>query len=85
MQKVFLDVEEGFICSFKVEEGDVWASKEDGIINGDNLVYNGNVSLRDFEIREYIKRYKTRYNIKLLIESEEDISAVLDKVYIKEM
>lgn len=85
MQKVFLDVEQGFVCSFKIEEGDIWASKEDGIINGDNLVYNGNVSLRDFEIREYVKRYKTRYNIKLLIDSVDDISAVLNKVYIKEL
>lgn len=85
MQKVFLDVEEGFVCSFNVDEGDVWASKEDGIVKGNNLIYNGDKRLRDFEIKEYVKKFKTRYSGKLLINSEADVDAIIENVYIKEL
>lgn len=85
MQKIFLDVEEGFVCTFNAEEGDIWASKEDGIINGDNLIYNGDPRLRTFEIKEYIKKFKTRFKTKLLIHSDSDVEAVIENVYIKEL
>lgn len=85
MQKVFLDVEEGFVCTFNIEEGDIWASKEDGIIKGDQLVYNGDMRLKDFSIKEYIRKFKTRYTAKLLIESNADVAAVIENVYIKEL
>jgi hypothetical protein len=85
VHKVFLDVDSGFVCNFSIKDGAAWASKEEGIINGDKIVYNGNPNLRDFEIREYVRKNKTKYDINVTIQSQDDIVPLIESIYIKEM
>lgn len=90
MYKVFLDVSQGFVCAFNISskvEGatsKVWASKEDGIISDNYILYNGNKDLRDFEIREYVKSKTTSYNLQAIINSKND-AAIIESIYIKEL
>lgn len=91
VHKVFIDADKEFTCSFKfpVKEGSVWASAKEAIIGGPtHIMYNGfglNKFMREFEIREYIKSNKITYKLKAYMESNEDTTAVIDSIYIKEI
>ena len=85
IQKVFLDVEEGFICYFNLDDDmNVWAIKEDAIVDNKSLIYDGMMLTRDFKIKEYVKDKTTRYNIYVSI-TEMDNDEVIDSIYIKEV
>ncbi len=85
IQKVFLDVEQGFICYFDFNnDSTVYATLEDGIVYEKYLVYDGLLLVRDFKIKEYVKDKTTKYNIKVLI-NETDNDEVIDSIYIKEV
>lgn len=84
IQKVFLDVEEGFICYFNNNDSIGWATLENGIVYDDYLTYNGIILVRDFKVKEYIKDKTTKYNVKVII-NENDNNEVIDCIYIKEV
>lgn len=86
IKKIYIDAPSNFMCSFNTEEGQVWASCEEGIIkDSTSLLYSGNWDLRDFEIREYVKADKTTYNLKLYIKSNTDVKDLIKNVFIKEL
>lgn len=85
MQKIFLDVEEGFICYFNLDDNmKPWAVKEDAVVDNKSLIYDGMILARDFKIKEYVKDKTTRYNIYVSI-TEMDNDEVIDSIYIKEV
>lgn len=85
IQKVFLDVEEGFICYFNLNNDCIsYATLEEAIVYDKYLVYNETILVRDFKIKEYVKDKITKYKIKVII-NESDNDEVIDSVYIKEV
>ena len=85
IQKIFLDVEEGFICYFNLDDDmKPWAVKEDAVVDNKKLIYDGLMLTRDFKIKEYVKDKTTRYNIYVSI-TEMDNDEVIDSIYIKEV
>lgn len=85
IQRIFLDVEEGFICYFDLDNNiNIWGTKEDAIVDNSQLIYDGLLLVRDFKIKEYIKDKTTKYNIKVSI-TEMDNDEVIDCIYIKEI
>ena len=85
IQKVFLDVEEGFICYFTFNNDSIgWATLENALPYDKYLIYNGMILVRDFKVKEYIRDKKTKYDIKVKI-NEADKDEVIDCIYIKEV
>ena len=85
IQKIFLDVEEGFICYFNLDDDmNVYATKEDAIVDNNSLIYDNMMIARDFKVKEYVKDKLTRYNIYVSI-TEMDNDEVIDSIYIKEV
>lgn len=85
IQKIFLDVEEGFTCYFTFNDKCLgWATLEDAIVYDKYLIYNGMILVRDFKIKEYIKDKTTTYNVTISI-NEADNDQVIDSIYIKEI
>lgn len=87
IKKVYLNVSKGFTCYFVVDDGDIYASCEDGIVlSNEQISYNGNWDLRDFKLIEYVNNEnKTDYNIKVFINSDKDIIADINTVCIKQI
>ena len=85
IQKIFLDVEEGFICYFNLDDNtNIWCTKEDAIVDNKQLVYDGLLLVRDFKIKEYVRDKSTKYNVYVSI-TEMDNDEVIDCIYIKEV
>ena len=85
IQKVFLDVEEGFVCYFNFNnDSTIYATLENAIVYEKYLVYNGIILVRDFKVKEYVKDKTTRYRIKIII-NESDNDEEIDSIYIKEV
>lgn len=87
IKKIYLKVSKGFACYFVVDDGEIYASCEDGIIKSNNSIsYNGNWNLRDFKILEYINDInKIQYNVKVFISSEKDIISNIKSICIKQI
>ena len=86
IKKIYLKVDKGFSCYFIIEDGETWASCKDGIIvSNDSITYNGNWDLRDFKILEYVNDNSSEYNVKVFIDSEEDIISDINSIYIKQI
>lgn len=84
IQKIFLDVEEGFTCYFDTNESQGWATLENALVYDNYLTYNGMLLVRDFKVKEYIKEKTTKYNVKIIV-NENDNDEIVDCVYIKEV
>ncbi len=84
--KVFIDAPANFVCRFGLEKGEIWASCTDALIqDSKTILYTGDWSIRDFQILEFVKANKTKYNIYLILKSDKNIIDYLDCVYIKEI
>ena len=84
--KVFIDAPSGFVCRFRLDEGEIWSSCIDGIIQNNNtLLYTGDWDLKDFQILEIVKSKSTKYKISLILKSDETIINYINNVYIKEV
>lgn len=87
VKKVYLNVPKGFVCYFVVNEGEIYASCEDGIVlSNDQLSYSGNWDLRDFKLLEYANNEnKITYNVKVLINTDKNILSDINSVCIKQI
>ena len=87
VSKVFIDAPAGFICGFRVENGEIWASYVDAISRNDNTIeYSGDWNITTFKILEYVKAKKSIYNMFLILKSNSvNIVDYIDSVYIKEI
>lgn len=85
IQKVFLDVDEGFLCYFTFNDESIgWATLENAVPYDNYLIYNGMILVRDFKVKEYIRDKTIKYDIKVKI-NESDKDEVIDCIYIKEV
>lgn len=85
INKVFLDVEEGFTCYFNLGEGKVYASSEVGLVNKDKIAYKGHTGLRDFMIKEFVNSNSTKYNVTVTMTTETEAEMIIDNIYLKEL
>lgn len=84
--KIFIDAPANFTCAFNLENGDIWASYTDALIEDNNhLLYTGSWDLRDFQILEYVKSKKTTYSVSVVLNSNEEIVKHINSIYIKEI
>ena len=85
--KVFIDAPKGFICTFKVEKGDIWATCVDAMSKNENtIIYTGDWNVRTFRVLEFVKSNTTVYDMSLILKSNEaNIVDYIDCVYIKEI
>lgn len=79
----FIECDDSFSFDFELEQGNVYAYKENMIINQDLFYYSGQVELNDFLIVQYLPGEKQRYNACIEIYntslSEEDIESLMIK------
>jgi hypothetical protein len=55
------------------------------IIDNHTLLYNGNLNVKDILLREYVRTDIINYNIKVYIDSVENIIDDIESIYIKEL
>lgn len=84
IQKIFLDVDEGFTCYFEADNINIWSTCEEGIKDNNKLIYGGILLARDLKVKEYVKENVVSYNVTLKI-TEVDNDEIIDCVYIKEV
>lgn len=81
----FIECEENFAFDFELDKGDVYAVKEDGIIDNDKLLFSRNIEVRDFYIEEYKTGEKEKYNAFLRIVNDDAEPIDIESVSIKEL
>jgi hypothetical protein len=86
IKRIYIDAQMGLLVSFRKIHGEIYAECLDPIILDKNtLLYNGNLEVRDILIREYVRTDLVKYNIKVYIDSIEDIIDDIESIYIKEL
>ena len=86
IKRIYIDAQMGLLVSFRKIHGEIYAECLDPIILDKNtLLYNGNLEVRDILIREYVRTDLIKYNIKVYIDSIEDIIDDIESIYIKEL
>ena len=86
IKRIHIDAQQGLLVSFRFDNGTVFAECLDPIILDNNtLLYNGNISVQDIIIREYVRDDIIKYNIKVYIDSIENIIGDIESIYIKEL
>lgn len=85
IKKVFISAQSDFTFYFKLNKGEAYAFKENGVIKDNALFYYGVKSTTDMQIREYIRTSPLNYNAKVTIQSDHIADADIDCIYIKEL
>lgn len=81
----FIEAPEDFQFSVEIDKGDIYATKEKGIVNGDKLFYIGNNDVKNFYILEEKDGPKHIWNSRLkIIDNNEDVLE-LESIIIKEV
>lgn len=81
----FIECAPGFSFSFTQEEGEVYATKTNGVITDNALVYTCAVNVNTFKIIEYIDDKTEAYNLKLEIINDDKFKIDLKQVIVKEL
>ena len=86
IKRIYIDAQAGLAMSFNLEQGDIYAECLDAIVaDKNNILYNGNLNIRDIMLREYVKSNKTTYNVQVYINTIESIIDSIESIYIKEI
>ena len=86
IKRIYIEAQKGLLVSFSKEYGTVYAECDDGVVvDSHTLLYRGNLKSTDLVLREYVKTNTTTYNVKVYINSEEDIINSIESIYIKEL
>ena len=86
VQRIFIDAQMGLSMSFRKTHGVAYAECMDPIIvDNHTLLYNGNLNVKDILLREYVRTDVIDYNIKVYIDSVENIIDDIESIYIKEL
>lgn len=84
-KKFYIEAEMGFTFYFNIDKGEVFATKEQGIIKNNSLYYYGTKIEGDMQVREYKKDNPINYDVKATIQSESINDLKIDSIYIKEL
>ena len=86
VKRICIDAQMGLLMSFRKTYGTPYAEVLDPIIvDSHTLLYNGNLQVRDIMLREYVRTDIIKYNIKVYIDSIDDVIDNIDSIYIKEL
>jgi hypothetical protein len=86
IKRISIDAQKGLTLAFLADHGTIYAECIDAVIvDKDNMLYVGNLDIRDIVIREYVRSNLETYNVKVYINSKEDIISSINSIYIKEL
>lgn len=86
IKRISIDAQKGLTLAFLADHGTIYAECIDAVIvDKDNMLYVGNLDIRDIVIREYVRSNLETYNVKVYINSKEDIISGINSIYIKEL
>ena len=86
IKRIHIDAQQGLLLSFRFDHGTVFAEVLDPIIlDNHTVLYNGNTEVQDITIREYVRDNIINYNVKVYIDSVDNIVNSIDSIYIKEL
>jgi hypothetical protein len=81
----FIECDEGFMFDFEVDKGEVYALKENGVIDKDKLYFARDIEVRNFYVEEYKVGDKEKYYAFLKIFNDDEDPAEIESVIIKEL
>lgn len=81
----YIECDDEFTFEIELDKGDIYAIKENGIINNDKLYYTGTNDVKDFNIIEEAKGKAKTYHTELRIYNNNDNNIDIDNIVIKEM
>lgn len=85
IQHFFIEADKEFTFEIELDKGEVYAIKEDGIVNNNKLYYAGATEIKDFYIIENIRGEEHEYEAMLKIYNNNSDSYDIDSLVIKEM
>jgi hypothetical protein len=86
IKRIYIDAQAGLLFSFRVEHGTAYAECIDPVItSSDNMIYTGNLAVREMMIREYVRTNLIKYHVYVYINTVEDIIDDIESIYIKEI
>lgn len=85
VQHFQLEVDADFCLEIELDTGNIYAIKEDGIINNNKLYYTGVDIITDFHIIEEAPGASTTYTAQLKIYNDNNNSAEIDNIVIKKL
>ena len=86
IKRIFIDAPANFSIGFSLLHGDIYAEcLEAVVVDTENIIYNGNLDIRDIVLREYVKTDIITYNVQVHINTVENIVSSIDSIYIKEI
>jgi hypothetical protein len=80
-----LEVDEDFCLEIQLDSGNIYAIKEDGIINNNKLYYTGLDIVNNFHIIEEAPGKTVTYKAKLKIYNDNDNNTEIDNIVIKKL
>lgn len=81
----FIECDEDFSFEIELDKGDIYAVKEEAIINNNKLYYTGTNLIRDFNIIEQKTGELKTYNAQLKIYNDNDEDFDIESIIIKQV
>lgn len=85
IQYFHIECDEDFYLEIELNEGNIYAIKENGIINNNNLYYTGLNLIKDFYILETTPGEIRNYKVKLIIYNDNNSNAEIQNIIIKKI
>lgn len=85
MHHFFIECGKDFSFEVELNKGDIYAVKEDAIVNNNKLYYTGTNLIRDFNIVEEKTGELKTYNAQLKLYNDNDESFDIESIVIKQM
>lgn len=81
----FIECDDNFSFDFELDKGDVYAYKEDTIINQDSYFYTGQIELNDFLVLQYRPGQRQKYNAWIELYNTSITEDEIDSLMIKKI
>lgn len=81
----FLECDEGFCFEIELDKGEIYAIKEDGIVNNNKIYYTGPNIVKDFHVIEESTGLINTYDVKLKIYNDNNNDIDIENIVIKKI
>lgn len=81
----FIECDKEFSFEVELDKGDIYAVKEDGVLNNNKLYYTGTNLIRDFNVIEESVGIPKKYKSELKIFNNNEDNFEIDSIVIKQM
>ena len=85
IQFFHIECDEDFYLEIELNEGNIYAINEKGIINNNVLYYIGKIPVQDFKILEISAGEEKTYKVQLIIYNDNDNNSIIDNIVIKKI